>query len=111
MKETMQFLQQQFVEAFDVAKLQWKSFLVACVLILAIYWFSLYIPPGWATWWLIAPATLIVAITALARVNDIGPERMGKRWQVRKVGLILAGAGSVMPPRSHQLRCFPLGGR
>lgn len=96
MKETLHFLYQQMTEAADMARLQWKSFMFAVFLILLVYTASLYVMPGWVTWAMIFPASLIVAITALARVNDIGPERMGRRWEVRKVGLILAGAGSVM---------------
>jgi peptidoglycan/LPS O-acetylase OafA/YrhL len=95
-KETLEFFRQQFIEAKDVAKMQWRSFTFAVVLIVMVYIASLYIQPGWATYFISFPASLIVAITALARVNDIGPERMGKRWQVRKISLILAGAGSVM---------------
>lgn len=96
MKESIEFLRKELMEAMDVAKLQWKSFLAAVVIIFGLYICSIYIPPGWVSWIAIAPPSLIVAITALARVNDIGVERMGKRWQVRKVGLIMAGAGAVM---------------
>lgn len=96
MIETLKYFRSQVIEAIDVAKIQWKSFLVAVLLMVSFYTMSIYIPPGWVTYMFIFPAAGIVAITSLARVNDIGPERMGKRWQVRKIALILAGAGSVM---------------
>jgi len=36
----------------------------------------------------------IVFLTSLARLNDI--TAMGKRWQIRRLGLILTGASSVV---------------
>lgn len=96
MSDAARYLKQYFTEAWDVAKLQWKSFAVALILILGIYCISIWVNPGWASYLVILPPSLIVALTALARVNDIGPEKMGRRWQVRKIGLIMAGAGAVM---------------
>lgn len=96
MKETFDHLKQHMVEAKDVAKIQWKSFSVAMLIILSIYFASNLIGPGWISYTISFPAFLIIALTALARVNDIGVEKMSGRWQVRRVGLILAGAGAVM---------------
>lgn len=47
---------------------------------------------GWLSWAVALPALVIIALTAAARVYDIS-ER-GKRWFVRRMGLILAGASS-----------------
>lgn len=96
MKETLAYFKRYFVEMWDIARIQWPSFLFAVGVMVAIYVLSLRVPPGWVSYLAIVPPSLIVALTALARVNDIGPERMGRRWQVRKIGLVMAGAGSVM---------------
>lgn len=96
MKETLDFLKQQAVEAKDVAKLQWKSFVMAVLAIAFFYTMSLLSPPGWVSYAFMMPPALVVALTALARVNDIGPEQMGARWQVRRISLIMVGAGAVM---------------
>lgn len=96
MKETVRFFRQYLMEAVDVAKLQWRAFTTAVVVLLVAYFGSVFIPPGVVTWVLILPPSLVVAITALARVNDIGPEKMQLVWHVRRLGLIMAGAGAVM---------------
>lgn len=96
MKETRSFIRQYLMESVDVAKLQWRSFATAVVVVLAAYFGSVFILPGVVTWLLILPPSLVVAITALARVNDIGPEKMQLVWHVRRLGLIMAGAGAVM---------------
>jgi hypothetical protein len=96
MKETSDYLKQKVVETVDVARLQWVSFAIAVGIFVAIYVSSLLIPPGIVTWLLITPPAVICGITALARLNDIGVECLGQEWQVRRIGLILAGAGAVM---------------
>lgn len=96
MRETMNYLKRYFTEALDVAKIQWQSFVVALSIVGVIYYISLYVPPGWGSYFAMFPGAFIIAVTALARVNDIGPERMSKRWQFRKISLIMAGGGAVM---------------
>lgn len=96
MRETLKFLKQQAVEAKDVAGLQWKSFVMAVVAMGFFYVMSVLFPAGWISYAFIVPPSLVVALTALARVNDIGPEQMGTRWQFRRISLIMAGAGAFM---------------
>lgn len=96
MKKTLKFIKQQLVEAWDVAKLQWKSFTIAICVVAFFYAMSIFFAPGWVSYAFSIPPAFVVAITSLARVNDIGPEKMGRRWEVRKISLIMAGAGSVM---------------
>lgn len=96
MKETVSFVKQYFREGWDVAKLQWKSFVMAILIIAFFYVMSLIAPPGWVSYLFCVPPAFVVAITALARVNDIGPERMGRRWEFRKISLIMVGTGAVM---------------
>lgn len=96
MKKIVRLFRQRLMEAVDVTKLQWRAFTVAVVTLLAVYFGSVFIPPGVVTWLLIIPPSLVVAVTALVRVNDIGPEKMQLVWHVRRLGLIMAGAGAVM---------------
>lgn len=58
------------------------------------YLMNLYIKSGFVRWAITAPALLILVLTALARVNDLGKQYSGWRWQVRRLGLILAGTGA-----------------
>lgn len=96
MQQTMRYFRKQFVEARDIARMQWKSFAVAVLVILFFYGMSLIFAPGWTSYMFIVPPATIVALTALPRVNDIGPEKMGLRWELRKLSLVLVGAGAVM---------------
>lgn len=85
-------LKQSFIEAKDVARLQWKSFLAAFVTLFSFYVASLTVPTGWITWTLCLPPALVMILIVYSRVNDIGVEKMGRRWQARRIGLILSGA-------------------
>lgn len=96
MKETVRYFRKQLVEAWDLARHQWKPFAVALVAVALVYFLSVYVAPGWVTYLAIVPPALIVALTALPRVNDIGPEIRGLRWEARRIALILTGVGAVM---------------
>lgn len=96
MRKRAGFLKKYAIEALDVARLQWKPFALGFALLAAVYAGSLFIPAGIITYWLVVPPALICAVTSLARVNDIGVEKMSLHWQVRRIGLVMAGAGSVM---------------
>lgn len=50
---------------------------------------------GWVTYAIQLPALAIIAVTALVRVNDISHTKKGMVWNVRKVGLSLAGAAAL----------------
>lgn len=41
-------------------------------------------------------AALLIAITALARLNDIRPLQKSKRWWLRRVGLLFVFVGMTM---------------
>ena len=96
MKETVDYFKQQLVEAKDVARLQWKSFIAALFVVAAVYVGSITLSPGWGTYFIAFPAALLLAVVSLVRLNSIGPECMGLSWQIRRIGLILTGTGSVM---------------
>lgn len=74
----------------------YKSMAVAFSVVLALYALSVLIEPGWVTYLLSLPAMLIVALTALARVNDITLEKTGRNWQLRRLGFCMAGTAAVM---------------
>lgn len=67
--------------------------LLMVAVFLGVYLLSLLLPPGPVTYWLSAVAMVIIWITAVARVNDIGPDKVGRRWHVRRYGLVAVGAG------------------
>jgi len=61
----------------------------------ALYATGVIAEPSCLTYLMQVPSLLILSFTALARVNDIGPERTGWIWQWRRVGLSLVGVASV----------------
>lgn len=83
-------------EALDLARYQWRAFALAVGALLGIYGGMWLIPPGPITALLMIPPCVVLLLTALARANDIGPEHMGWVWQLRRLGLVLAGSGAIM---------------
>lgn len=61
---------------------------------LALYVLSLYVSPGWMTFGISSLSLVIVLVTVLARVNDMSIGLTGGRWNFRRAGLTLAGAGA-----------------
>lgn len=60
-----------------------------------LYTIGVTVKPGWLTYAIQLPALAIIAITALARVNDIGPDRTTLEWQARRTFLSLTGTAAV----------------
>jgi hypothetical protein len=83
-------------QAADLARYQARAFGVSMLALALVYVASHSVPPGVVTAVLVVPPCLMILMTCLARVNDIGPERMGWIWQVRRMGLVLTGAGAAM---------------
>lgn len=48
-----------------------------------------YGPVGWMTYILAVPALVVLILTAIAGLNDMGLEKVGPFWNVRRCGLIL----------------------
>lgn len=69
------------------------EFTAAALTLLLIYWAASSVERGWMTWALSVPPLTIIAITAMARLKDI--TAIGKRWFVRRQGMILVGAGAI----------------
>ena len=96
LKAAKEDLKQYVMEGKDIAKFQAKSFAIALSMLMAFYLGSVFIQPGLFTYLLCVPPSFVIALTALARVNDIGVEKTSKRWQLRRIGLVLTGAAAVM---------------
>lgn len=60
-----------------------------------LYTLGVTITPGWVTYALQFPALAIIAITALARVNDIREDRTTWNWQARRLFLSMAGTAGI----------------
>lgn len=84
-----------FKQFGGLKKVQAAQAIAATMVLGLIYWLSTVIPPGPMTWALAIPADLIIALTALARVNDLDPAHTGFRWQIRKIGYMLAAVAAV----------------
>lgn len=88
-------VKQMVNEKIERAKLHFWPFVLMVIMIMAFYAASATIPPGWITYWMSAVSLSITAVTALARLNDLGSEFSSKRWQVRRFGLMAVGAASI----------------
>lgn len=95
MKQTLAYFRQQTIEAVDLFKYQWKAFTASLAVLTVLYWLSETIEPGWVTYWITLPAALIIVATCYARLNSLGPDKMGYRWQVLRVGLLMIGVGGI----------------
>lgn len=76
-------------------KLTKSAMVTATALLLAMYGCMVLIKPGIFTSLLSGSILFLLAITALARVNDIEPTKTSRRWHVRRFGLVMAGTGAV----------------
>lgn len=73
---------------------QTLSLLTGVFFVFALYFMSQAYPENMASYFVSMPALLIVTVTALARINDIGKKKQGIEWHIRRIGLILAGSGA-----------------
>lgn len=92
----MKELAQSFVEAKDIARIQAKPFMFVLAVLAIVYLASSLYEPGWITYAASVPPSLVITLTALARVNDMGPEAMRGKDHLRRFGLIFSGTGAVM---------------
>ena len=53
----------------------------------------LLVRPGWFSWTLALPPTLIMLLTALARLRDI--KFIGWNWMIRRLGMLLTSGAMV----------------
>lgn len=73
---------------------------IACAVtlgaVVAAYLLGVYVSPGMISHLASVIPLGILCVTAIARVNDIGKDKVEKRWHVRRAGLsIVAGASAI----------------
>lgn len=73
---------------------------IACAVtfsvVVAAYLLGTYVSPGVVSYLASLIPLGVISITAIARVNDIGKDKVKKRWQYRRAGLsIVAGASFI----------------
>lgn len=68
---------------------------VGIVAVIAGYMMSTKYPGGMLSYIAGAPALTGIVLTSLAKVNDISSKNTSLRWQLRRIGLTMAGAASV----------------
>ena len=73
-----------------------KAGFAAAAALMLLYGASIILPSGAITHLLASLPAAIIGITSLARVNDLSEDHHSKRWQLRRLGLILAGVASVI---------------
>lgn len=88
-------IREMISERLDKVKRHGPAFLFMLVVVMMIYASSVLVKPGWLTYLLSAGAMVVIAVTALARLDDISPDQCSSRWQVRRAGLIMVGAASI----------------
>lgn len=67
--------------------------LILSLVVQIVFWMGTSLTPGWTTWAVCLPAWTIVVLTAASRIRDISA--IGKRWMVRRLGLLLVGAAAL----------------
>lgn len=70
-------------------------FLGVIAFILIFYIASVMIPAGAVTTLISLVCLSLIGLTALARLNDIPHDYTSRRWQIRRLGLILGGAACI----------------
>lgn len=82
--------------------------LIAAIVILVLFVLGSAATPSWLTWAVTLPAWLIIGLTAAARLHDI--TELGKRWFLRRLGMILAASGAlalIVAPMLGYSNSFP----
>lgn len=66
------------------------------VVILAAYLLAMFVQPGLISYLASFLPLIVLAVTAIARVNDIGKDKVETRWHVRRMGLSVVAGASVI---------------
>lgn len=76
---------------------RFRSLTISAAAVLIVYLLTTLAPEGgWLTYFVALPAMIITGLTALARVNHIGNELVGRRWDVRRMGFSIVGGVMLM---------------
>lgn len=65
------------------------AMLIAFSIVTLFYQLNSLVPPGWLSWAVTLPALLIILITAIARLDTIGQEKVSYNWQMKRMGFVL----------------------
>ncbi|HEY4598294.1 hypothetical protein [Corynebacterium sp.] len=88
-------IREMFSPKYRRARLHIGPFLFMVALTLIVYACSVFIAPGVVTSVLSSGALLLIALTMLARLDDISPKAHGLAWQARRAGCVMAGSAAV----------------
>lgn len=95
MIDTGMTIREMLKQRLDGVRRHGPAFMFMLVVVMMFYASSVLVAPGWLTYLLSAGSMIVVAVTALARLDDISPDQCSARWQVRRAGLIMVGAASI----------------
>lgn len=71
--------------------------LISCVALLIFYALTVFVKPGWATYFMALPGALLIGFIAAGRANAIEKDQVGTPWTFRRAGLaMVAGACTFM---------------
>lgn len=72
------------------------ALLIGGAVLTVLHMLNFYVSPGWYSWLAALPASLIIFLTAVARLDAIGADQTSTLYQFRRMGLTLFGAGVAM---------------
>ncbi len=72
------------------------ALLLTFIVVVAAYLLGAYVSPGVISYLASLPPLAVICITAIARVNDIGKNKVSKRWQFRRMGLSIVASSSAI---------------
>lgn len=76
-----------------------KSTVIAAAtvgVVLTAYLLAVFVAPGIVSYLASFLPLLVLAVTAIARVNDIGKDKVETRWHIRRMGLSVVAGASVI---------------
>lgn len=89
-------------------KLSLIGTMLCAVVLLTLFMMGDGLPPSWLTWGAAVPAWIVIGLTAAARLHDITD--LGKRWFIRRLGMILVASGAlalILAPLLGYSNSFP----
>ena len=99
LKQTLKKLQTRLAHY----KGHWLATLGAVSICGTVFYLQSRVPPGMISYIASLPALGIILTTVLARLDDINLEQTSRSWQLRRLGFILVGSGTL------QLALAPFG--
>lgn len=79
----------------DALKIHWRAAVMLVVAVLSMYCLASFVSVGWITYGLSVFSLLMMCVTCLGRLNDIGTDKVGHRWNMRRLGFVMVGLSTV----------------